>query len=112
MPPPYDNAGDVSPADLQDKALNLRESVNSSRARMSAQKDRLERLRRDLAELRSLAGRPAPAAAHIPSTPAAPAPRPAPLSNEIAPVSAAGAVSFRTGSRFPTGKAAPYIAIF
>src|SRR6185312_11921240 len=97
----------VSPHDLQDKALNLRESVNSSRARMSAQKERLERLRRDIAELRALAGRKAPAPA------AAPAPRPAPVSKEPAPVSASAATSFRTSA--PRGRswtAAPYAAIF
>lgn len=99
-----DNAGDASPAELQDKALNLRESVNSSRARMSSQKERLELLRRDIAELRKLVGQPAPAAA--------PSPRPLPVSKEPAPVSASAAASFRTGSRGKSWSATPYAAIF
>lgn len=93
---PSDNADAVNPAELRDKALNLRESVNSSRARMSSQRERLERLRRDIAELRALAGQPLPA--------------PAPVSKEAAPVSAAGATSFKTGSR--AWRPAPYVAIF
>jgi hypothetical protein len=86
MRSPSDNAAD--PAELRDKALNLRESVNSSRARMSAQQERLEKLRRDLAELREL------------------------VSKEPAPVSASAAASFRTGSRFGSLRSAPYVAIF
>lgn len=108
MRTPYDNADAVNPADLRDKALNLRESVNSSRARMSSQKERLERLRRDIAELRALAGRPVPA----PAPAVAPAPRPAPFSKEPAPVSASAAASFRTGSRGRSWTPAPYVAIF
>ncbi|HXT01171.1 MAG TPA: hypothetical protein VN915_10880 [Elusimicrobiota bacterium] len=103
-----DSARDASPAELQDKALNLRESVNSSRARMNAQKERLERLRRDLAELQGLVGQPPPAAA----SPAAPAPRPAPVSKEPAPVSASAAASYRTASRGRAWTPAPYVAIF
>ena len=98
MRAPDDNADDVQPADLRDKALNLRESVNSSRARMTSQKARLEKLRRDIAELRSLAGRPAPV--------------PAPVSKEPAPVSASAAASFRTGPRARSWSKAPYVAIF
>ena len=52
---------------LRDKALNLRESVNSSRARMSAQRERLERLRVEIAELRALVEKPLPVRAAAPA---------------------------------------------
>jgi len=89
-------------------ALNLRESVNSSRARMSSQKERLERLRRDIAELRALVGQPAPVPAPAPAAAA----RPAPVSKEPAPVSASAAASFRTVPRGRSWTPAPYVAIF
>lgn len=96
MRPQSDDA--VNDAEIQDKALNLRESVNSSRARMSAQKERLERLRREIAELRALVGQPAS--------------RPAPVLKEAAPVSAAGTVSSKTDSCRDSWRPAPYVAIF
>lgn len=43
------------PLILRDQALNLREAVNSSRARMSVQREQLARLRGQIAELRALA---------------------------------------------------------
>ena len=101
MRPLSDNAEAVNPAELRDKALNLRESVNSSRARMSAQQERLERLRRDIADLRALVGQAVPARVS-----------PAPFMKEAAPVSAAETASFKTGSRSNSWRSAPYIAIF
>jgi hypothetical protein len=105
------------PDELRDKALNLREAVNSSRARMSAQKERLERLRLDIAELRTLVAQPLPAPAR--TAPPAPAPvrsapplRSAPLVKEAAPVSAAATASFKVGARYDAWKPVPYIAIF
>ena len=52
-----------NPAALSDKALSLRRRVNSSHARIGAQKEALERLKREIAELRSLAEAPPPATA-------------------------------------------------
>ena len=114
-----------TPAELRDKALNLRESVNSARARMSAQTERLEQLRREIAELRALIGQPAPAPAVASPKPApvavklsTPAParstplRSAPIVKEAAPVSAAATASFRTGARYDSWRPVPYIAIF
>ena len=74
-----------NPAELRDKALNLRESVNSSRARMSAQTEKMERLRREIAELRASIDKTLPAPA---------------------------ADSFKTGARYRWRKPVPYIAIF
>jgi hypothetical protein len=103
-------------AELRDKALNLRESVNSSRARMSAQKERMERLRRDIAELRALVEKPLPAPAYSfvsESAPARSAPlRSAPFVKEVVSVSAAATASFRTGAPDRSWKPVPYIAIF
>ena len=97
-------------AELRDKALNLRESVTSSRARMSAQKERLERLRREIAELRALVEKPL-------SGPTVEAVRPAsdrsaPFVKEAASVSAAATAPFKTGARYDSWKPVPYIAIF
>lgn len=75
---------------LRDKALNLRESVNSSRARMSAQAERLEKLRREIAELRALVGHPSPAPLPLPV-------RSAPLMKDAG---------------YDSWKPVPYIAIF
>ena len=95
-------------AQLSDKALVLRRSVNSSRARMSAQKERLERLRREIEELRALVEKP-----HAASAPAGPTlVRSAPLVKEAVSVSAAATASFKTGARFDSWKPVPYIAIF
>ena len=87
------------PDELRDKALNLREAVNSSRARMSAQQETLERLRREIAELRALVDEPLPLVS-------------APFVKEAAPDSAPAAVSFKTGARYDSWKPVPYIAIF
>lgn len=118
LPQPQDVSA-PDPADLRDKALNLRESVNSSRARMRAQKERLEALRREIAELRVLVGQPAaPAPAPTPVLSSAPNPvRSAPLISvpfvkEAAPVSAAATASFKTGAGYDSWKPVPYIAIF
>ena len=95
---------------LSDKALNLRRSVNSSRARMSAQKERLERLRREIAELRALVEKPplsAPATGAIRLTPIS-----APFVKEAVSVSAAATAPFKTGARYDSWKPVPYIAIF
>ncbi len=116
MQPRSTDADVSSPEALRDKALNLRESVNSSRARMSAQRQRLERLRAEIAQLRALVEKPLPAPARPAPAPApalgpVPAPRPsAPLMKEIAPVSAAGTVSFKRGAS--SWKHAPYAMIF
>ncbi|HEX4047881.1 MAG TPA: hypothetical protein VH309_08610, partial [Elusimicrobiota bacterium] len=106
---------------LQDKALNLRESVNSSRARMSAQGERLELLRREIAELRALVEKTppapalaAPAAAFVPALAPVRSPRvvSVPFVKEAAPVSAAATASFRTDANWDAWKPVPYIAIF
>src|SRR5665213_2158363 len=94
MRPPYDNAEAVNPAEPRDQALNLRESVNSSPARMSAQQERLAKLRREIAAMRALIDQPLPIPARLPAAAASPAPisnppRPAPFVKEAAPVSAA-----------------------
>ena len=72
-----------NPAVLSDKALNLRRRVNSAHVRISAQKETLERLRREFAELRALADQPRPATAY-----------------------------FKTGSGYAAWQPVPYIAIF
>jgi hypothetical protein len=116
MRPQFQDVSDAKPAELQDKALNLREAVNSSRARMSAQTERIERLRLDIAELRALAKMPLPAPAYsavfapptVRSTPL----RSAPFVKEAVSVSAAATAPFRTGSRYDSWKPVPYIAIF
>ena len=88
---------------LRDKALNLREAVNSSRARMNAQNDHMARLRAQIASLREMleesiltvaAGVPAPAT---------------PVSKETAAESAPTAVSFQAGAR--PWRTLPYAAI-
>lgn len=124
MLPRSQDAAAPDAAGLQDKALNLRESVNSSRARMSAQSERLERLRREIAELRALVEKtpvPAPAAATpitspAPALVAAPARSPrvasVPFAKEAAPVSAAATASFGTGAGWDAWKPVPYVAIF
>jgi hypothetical protein len=109
-PNPQDVAS-PHPADLRDKALNLREAVNSSRARMNAQNERLARLRREISELRQLvemteSARPAPVAVSVPIAPAAP------IVKKVAPVSAAATASFTMGTRANGWKPVPYIAIF
>jgi hypothetical protein len=104
---------DANPLLLRDKALNLRESVNSSRARMSAQREHLERLRAEIAQLRALVEKPLPVPAPSVAVTAAKIPAPirsAPLMKEIAAVSAASAVSFKTGGS--AWKHAPYAFIF
>jgi hypothetical protein len=116
MRPHSQDVDSYKPDELRDKALNLRESVNSSRARMSAQKERLERLRREIAELRALVDKPLPAPSY--SHVLAPAPvrstplRSAPFVEEAASVSAAATVSFKTDARYDAWKPVPYIAIF
>lgn len=111
----------AAPADapaLRDKALNLREAVNSSRARMSAQRETITRLRADISALRALAeSRPARAAA----SPAAPAPgrsfaapaSPPPPSIVKEPVSdsALATASFKTDGLTRARTALPYAAI-
>jgi hypothetical protein len=100
-----------APADLRDKALNLREAVNSSRARMHAQREQLARLRSELAALRALAEKTAPPAP-LRTAPSRTAPLPsAPLLKEAASDSAPAAAPFKTGAGFSIGKAAPYAAI-
>lgn len=98
------------PSDLRDRALNLRESVNSARARLSAQRDRIERLRAEMAALRALAAfRPAaPPAAGTPA-PAART-RTAPLSRDAAMDSAPATASLETGAG-RLRRAAPYALI-
>jgi hypothetical protein len=78
----------VQPDELLDKTLNLRESVNSSRARMSAQRETMERLHREIAELRALALK------------------------ETVSASAPAAVSFKAGGRYDSWKPVPYLALF
>ena len=95
-------------AQLSDKALVLRRSVNSSRARMSAQKERLERLRTEIEELRALVEKPHAPAAHASSTLV----RSAPIMKEDVAVSAAATSSLKTGARADSWKPVPYIAIF
>jgi hypothetical protein len=117
MRPQSQDVDSPSPIELRDKALNLRESVNSSRARMSAQAERLEKLRREIAALRALVDKPLPApspAVLPPSAPVRPNPplRSAPLVKEAAPVSAAATASFKTDARDNSWRPVPYIAIF
>ena len=88
---------------LRDKALNLREAVNSSRARMSAQNEQMERLRAQIASLRALVENPAlTAAAKAPAFAA-------PILKEAVAESAPQAVSFKTGAR--PWLTVPYAAI-
>jgi hypothetical protein len=107
MRPHHDTAA-LDPADLRDQALNLRESVNSSRARMRGQKERLEALRRDIAALRALVESPLPAPAPVRSNRLVSAP----IVKEAAPVSAAATASFRKDASYESWKPVPYIAIF
>ena len=111
----------ATPPQLRDKALNLRESVNSSRARMSAQQERLEQLRKEIAELRALVEKSSPApvspvpvrSALVRSTPIRSMPvRSAPIVKEVVPVSAAATASSRMGASDGSWKPVPYIAIF
>jgi hypothetical protein len=100
---------------LRDKALTLHESANSSRERMNAQAQRLERLRGEIAALRAMVGGPLP-------VPAAAAPAPAPkaaasvptrrasIMKGIAADSASMAVSFKTNGG--AWKRLPYALIF
>ncbi len=101
----------IDPRDVRDKALGLRESVNAARARMSAQREQLERLRAEVTVLRELAalGAAPPAASAVPS----PLPRyvPAPVVKEAAADSAPVAVPFRTDARSFARQALPYAAI-
>ena len=78
----------MQPDELRDKALNLRESVNSSRARMTAQREAMERLHREIAELR------------------------ASLMKEAVSGSAPAAASFKAGARHDSWRPVPYIALF
>jgi hypothetical protein len=59
----------VPHSEILDKALNLREAVNSSRARLIVQRAQVDRLRRQIAELRAAVERGAE------TPPAEPAPR-------------------------------------
>lgn len=108
------------PLILRDKALNLRESVNSSKARLFAQRERLNRLRAEVSALRALAetrpaapaaAAPAPAALPARSAAVAVAPRPAPILKEAASDSAPAAVSFRLDAPSLPRRAAPYAAL-
>ena len=92
-----------TPSELRDKALNLRESVNSSRARMSAQKTKLERLRLEITEMRARIDRPLPAPIMA---------LPAPILKEAASDSAPAAASFKTGASGGSWRPVPYLAIF
>jgi hypothetical protein len=113
----------ADPMALRDKALNLRESVNSSRARLYAQRQQLMRLRAEISALRALAEvRPAPAARACAPSPL-PAPVPArafvvpapekvlPVAKEAAEDSAPKAASFRTDNASRFWKAVPYAAL-
>ncbi len=106
---PSHDVDSPNPVELRDKALNLRESVNSSLARMSAQAERLEKLRREIAALRALVDKPLPAPAPVRSNPPL---RSAPIVKEAAAVSAAATASFKTDARDNSWKPVPYIAIF
>ena len=104
----------VDPLALRDKALNLRESINSSKARMFAQRERLTRLRAEISALRALAeSRPAhPAQAPAPI----PVPVPArafivPIVKEIVSDSAPATVSFKAGAAPSRGTVLPYALI-
>lgn len=101
---------------LLDKALNLRESLNSSKARMFAQREQITRLRAELSAMRALAANrtavPARSAARVLSAPPAarPAAAPRPVLKETAVDSAPAAISLSTAlPRF--GRLAPYAAI-
>ncbi|MFI5346289.1 MAG: hypothetical protein ACHQ51_07940 [Elusimicrobiota bacterium] len=114
----------ADPMALRDKALNLRESVNSSRARLYAQREQITRLRAQISALRALA-ESRPPAAKAPSPAPAPIPvpiparafvvpvvsRPSPVVKEIAPDSAPAAVPFRPDNAARLWKALPYAAI-
>lgn len=102
----------IDPRDVRDKALGLRESVNAARARMSAQRDQLARLRAEVTVLRELAalGVAPPAVSSIPSP--LPSYVPAPVVKVAAPDSAPVAVPFRTDLRPFARQAVPYAAIF
>jgi hypothetical protein len=105
MQPQIQNVSVPTPLELRDKALNLRESVNSSRARMHAHRQKIELLRVQLAELRAMVEKPMTAPAPTPKTLA-------PVMKEAAADSAPVAVSFKTDEPFPTWKVVPYAAIF
>lgn len=110
----------ADPLVLRDKALNLRESVNSTRARLYSQRERVTRLRAEIAALRALSElkSAAPAAAPPPSRAfvaplAAPlaVPAPSPLSKESDADSAPAPASFQTDDVQRFWKALPYAAI-
>jgi hypothetical protein len=99
----------ADPLALRDKALNLRESVNSSKARLFAQREQLTRLRAQISALRALAESPVPVPARAFLAPAAP--RPLPVVKETVSDSAPAAVSFKTGGAARLRAALPYAAI-
>jgi hypothetical protein len=113
----------VDAPELLDKALNLREAVNSSKARMFAQREQLNRLRAELSALRALAearpALPARAATRVLAPAAAPAvARPVPAARPAARVlkepvadSAPAPVSLRTTDPASLARYAPYAAI-
>ncbi|MDE2509839.1 MAG: hypothetical protein KGL74_01835 [Elusimicrobia bacterium] len=111
----------ADPAALRDQALNLRESVNSSRARLYAQREQLTRLRAELSALRALAATPPTGAAPA----SAPAPTPVPARAFAVPIpvkipsvsmvaaadSAPAAAPSRTDGGKRTWSALPYAAL-
>jgi len=111
---PHASDATTNPWELRDKALSLRESVNSSRARMAAQREQLARLRAEVTVLRELAARGAvaapPAAAAIPSP--LPSRIPAPAAEEAVADSAPATAPFGAGRGLFSARAVPYAAIF
>lgn len=104
--------------ELRDKALGLRESAHSSRARLLAQREQIERLRAELAALRALvaeapAAAPvrAPAPSAVPARAASPARAVLPVVPEASADSAPAGASGTAGTRGGRFGALPYAAI-
>lgn len=136
-----ENDASLDPRQVRDKALGLRESVNSARLRMISHREQLARLRAEVTVLRELAalGAAPPAVSSIPSplpvradaappapvamvsAPPAPMPVlavpvpalavPAPVVKEAAADSAPAAAPFRADFGPFARRAAPYAAI-
>ncbi|MBI3566104.1 MAG: hypothetical protein HY079_12975 [Elusimicrobia bacterium] len=122
-----ENDASLDPRQVRDKALGLRESVNSARLRMISQREQLARLRAEVTVLRELAalGAAPPAVSSVPSplpvradaprpalaVPVPALPAPAPVVKEAAADSAPAAASFRTDFGPFARRAAPYAAI-
>jgi hypothetical protein len=109
---------DADPLETRDKALNLRESVNSAKARMFSHREQMNRLRAEIAALRAMAALKAPSAApavHVPVPARAFAALPpradAPAVKNAVAVSASTTPPFRTDDEDGFWKGLPYAAI-